>query len=84
MKAKRVRVETAPNGRGQWKVTRDSKTVFTHKTKIEANQAARLLVDTILLEGLTVTWLIKRRDGVICKNGERTYPRSSDPRRSKG
>lgn len=56
--------------------------VFVEDTQRVALQAARLLVDCLLLEGKTITLKIKRPDGTI--RDERTYPRSSDPRRIKG
>lgn len=82
---KRVLLEVCPQavgGRPAWKVTQNSFRVFEHNTQLEAIHAARLIVDTLLMLSKTVTLKIKRRDGTI--RDERTYPRSSDPRRTKG
>lgn len=88
VKKTRVRIEVAPqrkkNPAKPWKVTRDGVTVFEHATYRECLLAAKLTCDCIVLEGGTATLKMKRRDGVIRKNGEYTYPRSSDPRRTKG
>lgn len=83
---KRVRIEVCPqnvrNKAHPWKVTQDGQTLFEHGTQAEAIAAARILVDTLVMQGRTATLKIKRPDGTI--RDERTYPRSSDPRRSKG
>lgn len=83
---KRVRIEVCPQkGRNKahpWKVTQDSQTLFEHDTQREATTAARLLADTLVMQGRTATLKIKRPNGEV--RDERTYPRSSDPRRSKG
>lgn len=88
VKRKRVRLEVAPQRKANpdkpWKVTRDSVTLFEHATFREALSAAKLTADCIVLEGGTVTLKMKRRDGAIRKHGEFTYPRRSDPRRTKG
>ena len=88
-KSKRVKLEVCPNKKQgknwtghKWKITQDGALLFLHTTQETAISAARIVVDTLLMRGLTVTLKIKRPDGTI--RDERTYPRSSDPKRTKG
>lgn len=82
----RVRMEVCPNkarNRTQpWKVTKAGQLLFEHRTQRAAIDAARLAADCVVLEGNTVTLKIKRPTGEV--RDERTYPRGSDPRNSKG
>lgn len=80
---KRVSVEVCPKqGAWRWKVTVSGKRVQDEPTQAMAISSARLMIQLLLNQGKTVTLKIKRRDGSIRE--ERTYPRSSDPRKSKG
>lgn len=83
---KRIRLEVCPQkGRSKahpWKVTQAGQTMFQHDTQGEAISSARVLAETLVIQGNRVTLKIKRPNGEIRE--ERTYPRSSDPRRSKG
>lgn len=83
---KRVRLEVCPQkGRNKahpWKVTQSGQTMFECDTQGIAIRTARALADARVAEGKTCTLKIKRPNGEIRE--ERTYPRSSDPRRSKG
>jgi len=84
--SKRVRVEVCPQkGRDKaypWKVTRDGRLAWEHLTQRDAIGAARLVVELIVMEGGKCTLKIKRPNGEIRE--ERTYPRSSDPKGTKG
>lgn len=81
---KRIRMEVCPQSRGErpWKVTRNGDRVGQCMTQYEGIELARRLIQIGVAEGRTYTLKIKRPDGTI--RDERTYPRSSDPRRSKG
>lgn len=65
-----------------WKVTLDGKLVKGHPTQHVAIDAAVDEAHKLADEGEILTLKIKRRDGTI--RDERTYPRSSDPRSSRG
>lgn len=81
---KRIRMEVCPQSRGErpWKVTRNGDRVAQVHSQREGIELARRLIEIGLAEGNTYTLKIKRPTGEI--RDERTYPRSSDPRRSKG
>lgn len=76
-------MEVCPQSAGRpWKVTREGDVAGECMTQALAIALARMLVDLQLKEGNTVTLKIKRPNGTI--RDERTFPRSSDPRSSKG
>jgi hypothetical protein len=79
----RVRLEVCPQKRGArpWKLTKNGHKVGEMLTQGLAIHAARTLANELVVRGGTVTLKIKRPDGTIRE--ERTYPRSSDPRRSR-
>lgn len=81
---KRVRLEVCPQKRADkpWKVTRDGQLWGGCRTQADGIALARMLADQIVAKGGTVTLKIKRPNGEI--RDERTYPRSSDPRKAKG
>lgn len=81
---KRVRLEVCPQKQADkpWKVTRDGQLWGSCRTQADGIALARMLADQIVSRGDTVTLKIKRPDGKI--RDERTYPRSSDPRRTRG
>ena len=79
----RFRVEVAPDRKaGDWKVTAAGAEVSRHASQRLAIAAAVAYCRTKVGEGARLPLKIKRRDGTI--RDERTYPRSSDPRRSRG
>lgn len=81
--SKRIRLEVCPQkGRWPWKVTVSGRTEYQEQTQADAIARARKWIAGLLKMGHTATLKIKRPDGTI--RDERTYPRSSDPRRSKG
>lgn len=63
-------------------VTQDGQKIASATTQANAIDLARVQADMLVGNGRTVTLKIKRPNGHIRE--ERTYPRSSDPRRSKG
>lgn len=80
-----IRFEVLPAGKRspqRWKVTMDRAQVWGADTQAQAIALARPMIDTQVELGHTVTLKIKRPDGTIRE--ERTYPRSADPRGSKG
>lgn len=80
---KRVRLEVVTQKRGRpWKVTKAGVKHAEADTQALAIELARTLARAIVAEGRTVNLKIKRPNGQI--RDERTYPRSSDPRRSRG
>jgi hypothetical protein len=81
---KRIRLEVCPQKTGirRWKLTKAGHKVADADTQQHAIAAAVTLAKELEKSGQLVTLKIKRRDGTI--RDERTYPRSSDPRRSKG
>lgn len=79
---KRIRMEVCPAIVGGWKALQDGTCLITTDTQAEALLLARVHIDILVGQGRTVTLKIKRPNGQIRE--ERTYPRSSDPRRSKG
>lgn len=81
---KRIRLEVCPQSRSatRWKVTKDGAKYGDCRTQGDAIGLAMDLIDLILAEHNTATLKIKRADGRVRE--ERTYPRSSDPRRTKG
>lgn len=80
---KRVLMEVSPGGKWRpWKVTREGDTAGECDTQTDALALAKVLVKLQLEQGKTVTLKIKRPNGSIRE--ERTYPRSSDPSRTKG
>lgn len=81
---KRIRLEVCPQRRSvkPWKVTKNGALLAELNTQRLAIFAARTLAKGLVARGEVVTLKIKRPDGTIRE--ERTYPRSSDPRRTKG
>lgn len=81
---KRVRLEVCPQKQADkpWKVTRDGQLWGGCRTQSDGIALARMLADQIVAKGCTVTLKIKRPNGEV--RDERTYPRSSDPRKTKG
>lgn len=80
---KRIRLEVCPqNSIWPWKVTVDGVIEYNEETQADAIARARKWIAALVKEGRTATLKIKRPNGRI--RDERTYPRSSDPRRSKG
>lgn len=78
----RIRVEVAPDRKaGGWKLG-TPEDVFRYPTQREAIAAAVEWCQMEARAGRLLTLKIKRRNGTI--RDERTYPRSSDPRRSRG
>lgn len=78
---KRIRMEVSPH-QGRWKITKCGPGFWMRDTQAEAIKAARQVIHNLVEKGGFVSLKIKRRDGTIRE--ERTYPRSSDPKRSKG
>lgn len=78
---KRIRMEVVKKGRF-WRVMQEHTELTLTATQAQSIELARMNVEILLGQGHTVTLKIKRRDGTIRE--ERTYPRSSDPKRSKG
>lgn len=82
----RIRIEVCPNkARNRtlpWKVTQNRVQFFECATQAVAIRTAVAMAGARVAEGGTVTLKIKRPDGRI--RDERSYPRSSDPRRSRG
>jgi len=78
---RRVLLEVVPAVE-EWHVTRDGDVVAKHDTQAEAIVTAVLLGKAQVADGRTASLKIKRPDGRVRE--ERTYPRSSDPRRTKG
>lgn len=82
----RIRIEVAPNKARDrtmdWKVKKNGKEYSCARTKKGAMTDAKYLKNLELVAGNTVSLRIKSQDGRFQE--ERTYPRSSDPRKSKG
>lgn len=78
---KRIRMEVAP-WQGRWKITKCGPGFWMRDTQADAIKAAREVIQNLVEKGSYVSLKIKRRNGTILE--ERTYPRSSDPKRSKG
>lgn len=79
---KRIRMEVLPAKPNGWVVTADGAVVTKAKTQAEAILMARIHAELLVNQGQTITLKIKGRNGRI--RLEFTYPRSSDPKRSKG
>jgi hypothetical protein len=82
---KRIRIEVAPqkgNTAWPWKITADSVRMEEFPTQEAATRAATGVCKGLADAGKIVTLKIKLANGRIRE--ERTYPRSSDPRSSKG
>jgi hypothetical protein len=82
---KRIRMEVCPAGPrapNNWKVTVDGTAKHWWDRQSQAIRYAVAMAHCFAHEGEIVTLKIKRPDGTIRE--ERTYPRSSDPRRKKG
>lgn len=79
---KRTLLEVTPAGASGWKVTRSGRKVSGASRKADAQRAAVQLAHVLANAGRLVSLKIKGRDGRIQE--ERTYPRSSDPRRTRG
>jgi hypothetical protein len=77
----RIRLEVL-KVKGIWRVTRSGALEMAFLTQAQAIKGAVTLIRELIEIGRTVTLKIKRPNGQIRE--ERTYPRSSDPRRSKG
>ena len=77
----RIRLEVL-KVKGIWRVTRSGALEMAFLTQEQAIKGAIRLIKELIEIGRTVTLKIKRPNGQIRE--ERTYPRSSDPRRSKG
>lgn len=83
MKRKMIRMEVLPAyGDMPWKVTVTGAVVIHSMTQNDGVIWARDYIKERLHAGIAFTLKIKGRDGIIKR--EHTYPRSSDPRRSKG
>jgi hypothetical protein len=78
---RRVQLEVLPRD-DKWQVTRDGDLCGISRTQTEGIDLAMSMVKVALGRNETVSLKIKRPDGRIRE--ERTYPRSSDPRRTKG
>jgi hypothetical protein len=80
----RIRLEVCPQKRGAkpWKVTKGGELWAETLTQTHGVELAVTLAHQMAARGDLVTLKIKRPDGRI--RDERTYPRSSDPKRSKG
>lgn len=79
----RVQLVVGPAGqRGGWKLTKGGRRVTGHLRKSDTVRDAVVLAKALVVQGGKVSLRIKGRDGRIQE--ERTYPRSSDPRRTKG
>ena len=81
---KRIKLEVCPQKTGirPWKVTKAGSKIADADTQQHAIAAGVTLAKELEKSGQLVTLKIKRRDGTV--RDERTYPRSSDPRRTKG
>lgn len=79
---KRIRFEVLPDGKGGWKVTRESTTCRKFKLKPEAVKYAVGRAKATWARKIPAQLLIKGRDGRIVKNGERTY--GHDPEATPG
>lgn len=85
MKRKRIRLEVCPQskrGGRPWKLTKDSITYAEFNTQRDTIAAAVTLAKQLEARGEWITLKIKRPNGEI--RDECTYPRSSDPRGTKG
>lgn len=83
--AKRIRLEVCPQGKRAarpWKLTKAGKVHAQFDRQRDAIKAAITLATQMIMRGELVTLKIKRPNGEIRE--ERTYPRGSDPRRTKG
>lgn len=83
--AKRIRLEVCPQGKRaarRWKLTKAGELRAEFERQRDAIKAAITLATQMILRGELVTLKIKRPNGQIRE--ERTYPRGSDPRRTKG
>jgi hypothetical protein len=78
----RIRVEVAPKSGGGWTVKADGELKFEFNTQGDAIGAAVKWCRSEAQGGELLTLKIKRRNGKV--RDERTYPRSSDPKRSRG
>lgn len=58
--------------------------LFFYGTFAETLRHARKHIAVYVARGHTVNLYLHRKDGKLRKDGERTYPRRADPRRSKG
>lgn len=80
---KRIRMEVCPSpGASPWKVTIKGSCEYVALTQASALETALGHIYEGVALGKLFTLKIKRRDGTIRE--ERTYPQSSDPKRSKG
>lgn len=79
---KRTLLEVVPDGFGNWDVTVDGETEYREHTQAKAIKKAEGYGACIVAIGGIASLKIKRPNGTI--RDERTYPRSSDPRRSRG
>lgn len=81
---KRIRLEVCPQKGAEkpWKVTKDGTFWGSCRTQADAIALGVTLGNQLAAKGELITLKIKGRNGKIRE--ERTYPRSSDPRRSRG
>jgi len=80
---KRIRVEVRPDkAAGCWKVFAGAELLSEHPTQRKAVAAAAKWCRAEALAGKLLTLKIKGRNGQI--RDDRTYPRASDPKRSRG
>jgi hypothetical protein len=81
---KRIRLEVCPQRQAAkpWKVTKDGTLWGSCMTQADAIALGVTLGNQVAANGGLVTLKIKGRNGTI--RDERTYPRSSDPKRSRG
>ena len=82
MASTRIRVEVAPVKAGGWTVKAAGELKFEFNRKSDAVSAGARWCRSEAAAGKLLTLKIKGRDGKI--RDERTYPRSSDPKRSRG
>lgn len=79
----RIRMEVCPSRKPRpWKVTVDRKLLLDCQTQGQGIDTARAHAQRLVAKGELVTLKIKRPNGEI--RDERTYPRSSDPRGTRG
>lgn len=79
---KRIRVEVCPSDGGLWWKVVTPRKVYRTTTQRDAIRWAVQWCNAEADNGKRLTLKIKRPNGKI--RDERTYPRSSDPKRSKG
>lgn len=79
---RRVFVVAWDRARHVWTLhERSGETTTTYRRKRDAIEAGRFICREL---GSPAQLIIKNKNGRIAKEGEHTYPRKSDPHRSKG